>query len=71
MRPFYGRLQLIKTYDEFHAFVVQHLKRINKGKYYDDHFIDALYYDDGKEKLVIVLTEEHLLLVDSKTREIS
>lgn len=57
MRPFYGKLQLIKTYDEFHAFVVQYLKKINKGKYFDDNFLDALYYDNGTEKLVIVMTE--------------
>lgn len=70
MRPFYGRLQLIKSYDEFHAFVNQHLKKINRMRYENDHFIDALYYDDAKNRLVIVLTEEHLLLVDSNSKEV-
>jgi hypothetical protein len=33
MRPFYGKVQLIKSYDEFHAYIIQHLVKINRGKY--------------------------------------
>ena len=33
MRPFYGKQQLIKTYDFFHAFIIEHLIKINRGKY--------------------------------------
>ena len=63
---------MIKTYDDFHAYVTQHLKRINRGKYHADHFIDALYYDTVKDskRLVIVLTEENFLLVDAKSKDL-
>mmetsp|Transcript_45933 Transcript_45933/g.33685 ORF Transcript_45933/g.33685 Transcript_45933/m.33685 type:complete len:308 (-) Transcript_45933:342-1265(-) len=33
LRPFYGRHQILKSYDHFHAIILQHLKRINRGKY--------------------------------------
>lgn len=50
--------------------MTQHLKRINRGKYHADHFIDALYYDTKDKRLVIVLTEENFLLVDAKTKDL-
>ncbi|CDW82625.1 ph domain containing protein [Stylonychia lemnae] len=70
MRPFYGKQQLIKVYDEFHAYVVQHLMKISRGAYSKDHFIDALHYANPTVNWTIVLTEEHLLLVNSVTREV-
>lgn len=62
LRPFYGKSQSIKIYDDFHAYIYQHLIRINREKYAKDRFLDTLYYDDGQIKKVIILTEEHFLV---------
>lgn len=70
MRPFYGKQQLIKIYDEFHAIVVQHLLKLSRGIYSKDHFVDALHYASPKESFILVLTDEHLLIVDVKTKEV-
>jgi len=44
LRPFYGRKQMIKTYDDLHAYICKHLLKINRGSYACDHFIDAIFY---------------------------
>ena len=57
MRPFYGINQQIKIYDEFHAYIVQHLNRINGGRYAIDQFLEAIYFDVPPSRNVIILTE--------------
>jgi len=47
------------------------LKKINRAKYKDHHFIDALFYDSGKFKLVFILTFEDLIIVDAKTKDVT
>jgi len=70
LRPFYGKQQLLKSYDQFHAIILQHLKKINRGKYVNDHFIDAMYYDTDTDRNIIVLTEERFLTVNSHSKEV-
>ena len=45
LRPFYGKQQLIKCYEYTHALITQHLRKINRGKYKNDRFIDAIHFD--------------------------
>lgn len=71
VRPFYGKIQLIKIYDVFHAVVVQHLQKMSRGAFSKDHFVEALHYASAKENLTLLMTEEHLLIVDTKTREVT
>ena len=42
VRPFYGHNQQLRVYDEFHAYIVQHLIRINRGSYAKDRFLEAI-----------------------------
>jgi vacuolar protein sorting-associated protein 13A/C len=60
IRPFYGRMQLIKGYNEFHAEVIHHLLKIEKGRYKNLNFIDAILHNEIGERRqkVIILTEE-------------
>jgi hypothetical protein len=50
--------------------ICDHLRKINRGKYVNDHFIDALYYDTTGDRQVIVLTEERLVTVNANTKEV-
>lgn len=62
VRPFYGINQQIKIYDDFHAYIVQHLIRINRGKYARDHFLEAIYFDVPSTRNVIILTEQNFIV---------
>ena len=62
LRPFYGKNQIIKNYSEFHAYIMQHLIRINRGKYIKDRFLEAVYFDSARARNVIILTEENFIV---------
>jgi len=64
IRPFYGRLQLIRGYNEFHAEVLHELVKVEKGRYSQLNFLDALLYNELSERKqkVIILTEEYFLV---------
>lgn len=62
VRPFYGLIQQLKIYDEFHAYIVQYLIRINRGKYIRDNFLDAIYFDVPTGRNVIILTEQNFIV---------
>ena len=68
-RPFYGRDQRIKSYQEFQASVALHLKFLSDGDYANDHFLDVMVYDNGSNKFCIILNEERILIVDALTKE--
>lgn len=46
-RPFYSRMQKIKAYHEFHAYVAVNLKYICDQEYANDKFLDVLAYEKG------------------------
>lgn len=68
-RPFYGRDQRIKSYHEFQASVALHLKFLADGDYADDHFLDAMVYDNGSHQYCVILNEERILIVDALSKE--
>ena len=61
---------MIKAYDDLHAFICKHLLKINRGLYSHDHFIDAIFYVTPSQQTTIVLTEEHLVMVDHNKLEV-
>lgn len=64
MRPFYGKLQLIKIYNQLHAEVLQMLCKADKGRYSTTTFLDAILYNDlGERKQKVIIMTEELFLV--------
>lgn len=61
-RPFYGKLQLIKSYSQIHAEVKLILEKVYKGRPQQFTLLDAFLYNEigEKQKKVVVLTEENL-----------
>jgi vacuolar protein sorting-associated protein 13A/C len=70
LRPFYGKKQMIKVYDDLHAYILFHMMKIARGKYSKDHFIDAIIYATPQQQSTLVLTEEHLFMVDNNKLEV-
>lgn len=70
LRPFYGKKQQIKNYDKIHALIIQHMLKIGRGVYARDHFIDAIDYATPKLNTTIVLTQEHIFMVDNIRLEV-
>jgi vacuolar protein sorting-associated protein 13A/C len=64
MRPFYGKLQLIRYYNAVHAEVKLILDKIDKGAYQQQTFLDAILYNElgEKKQKVIVLSEEAFMV---------
>lgn len=59
MRPFYGKLALIKAYNEFHSEVIHEMNKLEKGRYAQQNFFDAILYNELSERKqkVVILTE--------------
>jgi len=64
IRPFYGSMQLIKAYNDFHSEVLYHLLKVEKKRFAILNFLDAILYNElGERKQKIVIMTEELLLV--------
>jgi len=72
-RPFYGRLQLLRPFDELHAYFNLFLMKSGAGQYQKDSFLDAIYIDcttPPQKPGIVVLTEERLLWIDEKEKKV-
>ena len=74
LRPFYGRNQRLKPYHDFQAHVAADLKLISQGGFAQDHFLDALGYQQPSQQspvaLCLILTEERILIVDADSKQV-
>lgn len=64
MRPFYGKLQLIRAYNPMHAEVKLMMDKIDKGRYQSQTFLDAILYNElgERKQKVIFLSEESFIV---------
>ena len=64
IRPFYGKMQLIKGYNELHSEVLHKLQKVERKRFTILNFLDAIIYTElGERKQKIVILTEELILV--------
>jgi vacuolar protein sorting-associated protein 13A/C len=64
IRPFYGKMQLIKGYNELHSEVLHKLQKVERKRFTVLNFLDAIIYTElGERKQKIVIFTEELVLV--------
>ena len=62
-RPFYGKKRVIKKYDDSHALIISNLLfELRLGDFQNDHFLEVKLI----HPYMLLLTEEHLLLIEIK-----
>ena len=64
IRPFYGKMQLIKGYNDLHSQVLHKLQKVERKRFTILNFLDAIIYSElGERKQKIVIFTEELVLV--------
>ena len=64
IRPFYGKMQLIKGYNDLHSQVLHKLQKVERKRFTILNFLDAIIFSELEErKQKIVIFTEELVLV--------
>ena len=64
IRPFYGKMQLIKGYNDLHSQVLHKLQKVERKRFTILNFLDAIIFSElGERKQKIVIFTEELVLV--------
>jgi vacuolar protein sorting-associated protein 13A/C len=70
-RAFYGRHKLIKSFNAYHADVIELLNKMDEIKKRQMHFYSSEIYKNKKEEIILmVLTTKSMILIDLARKEL-
>lgn len=69
-RAFYGKYKIAKSYNAYHADVIELLNKIDEIKKREMHFYSSeIYKNKNREIILMVLTTESMILIDLARKE--
>ena len=70
-RAFYGRHKIVKSYNAYHADVIELLNKMDEIKKRQMHFYSSEIYKNKKEEIILmVLTTKSMILIDLARKEL-
>lgn len=69
-RPFYGKGQLMRTYHTNDAILIRDILSTVVDSYEHEHYIGYRVVKPDYTSLFLILTEEHLFLIEANSKEL-
>lgn len=64
-RTFYGYEEQIKPYNDMDSYIIVRILETIEGPFKKNHYIETIKFKDGERIRFLVLSEEHLILLDA------
>jgi len=69
-RVIYSNQETIKSYQTVDAYIQNVLVSTKDGKFKNDHFVDAVVFQERSSKFFLIMTEEHVILIESSQKSV-